>query len=40
MKKQWYLLKIENTLEHPIDVEIRQDKLVTKEQALEIIMNN
>ena len=40
MKKQLYLLKIDNILTHPIDVEIRQDKLVTKEQALEIIMNN
>lgn len=40
MKKQWYLLKIENELPHPIDVEISKEKLVTKQQALQIIMNN
>lgn len=40
MKKQWYLLKIENVLTHPVDVEISQDKLVTKEQALQIIKSH
>ena len=36
-KKEWYLLKVVTDLEHPVEVTVSKDKLITKSQALTVI---
>lgn len=40
MKKRWYLLRVDNPLDHSVEITIKPERLLTKEQVIEIIANH
>ena len=39
MKRQWYLLRVDVPLDKEIKVNVTPERLITKEQALEVLKN-
>ena len=37
MKKQWYLLRVDNPLDHEVEITIKPERLMTKEQVIKVI---